>query len=111
MSTTIILITYDFRCFAGNPPTLPKLLELEIPEKIGSRYKRFGITLLNDITGTLMETIDKDCRGNPDDISMRIFTEWMKGREGSPVTWKRLIDSLRRSKLNNVAKKIEKELK
>ena len=41
-------------------PSLPKLLDFNIPEKVGSNCYNFGIFLLNDEDGCLLDVIEND---------------------------------------------------
>ena len=45
-------------------PSLPKLLELDILQKIGTNYNDLGTFLLKDETGCLVDVIEKDCLEN-----------------------------------------------
>ena len=61
-------------------PSLPKLLHLEIPEKVGASYYKFGVFLLNDETGSLLDaSLKSECRGKPDRITRKILQQWLEG--------------------------------
>ena len=90
-------------------PSLPKLLEFKVPEKVGSNYSIFGVILLNDEDGGLLDVIENDCHGNPERIILRILTIWIQGR-GKPVTWNALIETLRSCSLNEVADQIHAQI-
>lgn len=66
----------------------------------------FGIFLLNDVTGSQVISIKKECQGDPEDIIFRILEEWLSGR-GRPCTWQTLIKTLRDCEFNGLADKIE----
>ena len=87
-------------------PSLPKLLHLEIPEKVGANYYKFGVFLLNDETGSLLDAIEDECRGKPDRITRKILQQWLEGK-GLPLTWPTLIKTLRDLKLSTLADQIE----
>ena len=53
-----------------------------------------------------MYAIEDECRGKSERIILRILQEWMKGR-GLPVTWESLVQTLRDTKLPNLADQIE----
>ena len=86
-------------------PTLPELLELDIPQLVGTNYEKFGTLLLNDDTGIQVESIDAECRGNSEKINTKILREWLKGR-GSSVTWNAIVTVLRKCNLTHLADQI-----
>jgi hypothetical protein len=87
-------------------PTLPELLSLEIPLHVGVKYETFGIFLLKDKAGKRVDIIKKDCRGISEDITMEILKEWLNGK-GTEVSWKSLVKTLRKCKINFLADQIE----
>ena len=89
-------------------PSLPKLLDFNIPEKVGSNYYNFGIFLLNDEDGCLLDVIENDCLQKCERIIRKILSKWIQGR-GKPVTWSALIDVLRRCNLNELADHIREK--
>ena len=91
---------------SGDPPSMPELLRLQVPEKVGAKYYKFGILLLNDESGSRLETIESDCRGDSERIVLRILRDWKAG-QGLPVTWESLIQTLRDMKLFTLADQIE----
>ena len=92
----------------GGRPTLPELLQLNIPKGIGTKYNTFGVLLLNDETGSQMDSIADECRGKPERICHRILQEWLEGK-GLPVTWETLIQTLRDTGLPTLADHIHTE--
>ena len=44
----------DWSAAEREEPSLPKLLELDIPTKVGAGYREFGIFLLNDKTEAVL---------------------------------------------------------
>ena len=54
--------------------------------------------------------MEVECRGRPERITLKILQEWLEGK-GLPVTWNTLIETLRNTKLNELADKIESETK
>ena len=73
---------------------------------MGVSYKTFGIFLLDDKAGKRVDVIKEDCRGNPDKITMEVLKEWLNGK-GTEVSWKSLIKTLRKCKINSLADQIE----
>ena len=93
---------------AVDPPTMPELLTLQIHQRIGSKFYTFGLHLLNDTMGTLMEEIENDSHGVQSKMVIKIFQEWLKGR-GEPVTWQSLRLSLKKSGNRLLAKEVKKK--
>ena len=87
-------------------PSLPKLLTLKVPQKVGTSFMEFGILLLSDEDGTLIDALEDECRGRHDKIVRRILMEWVKGR-GRALTWKTLSDTLRECELTVLADNID----
>ena len=91
---------------ANSEPTLPQLMRLKIPEKVGGNYRNFGTLLLNDDAGCLVDVAEKSCHYQPDDIVASILRKWLQ--EGpTPVTWDNLIQVLRDCNLQTLAKCVE----
>ena len=90
-------------------PSLPKLLRLNLPDKVGASYRNFGIFLLKDETGSRIDAIEMECLGKPDRIIGKILQDWVVGK-GEPPIWGTLIKTLRDCKLTVLAEQIQKEL-
>ena len=88
-------------------PDLPELLRLKIPEGVGVEYFNFGIYLLDDKTGQQLGTFESDCHYQAEPIVKRILRSWLI-REPTPVTWKNLIQTLRKANLNTLADHVER---
>ena len=89
-------------------PTLPLLLnfpgkkeKINIPERIGTHQKTFGIILLKDENGAKIETIAKE-----KDMNLTILSRWLQGDGMQPPTWSTLIEALNNSNLGVLAKEI-----
>ena len=88
-------------------PTLPQLMRLQIPEKVGPHYRTFGTLLLQDDTGTQIECLERASNYlQPDNIVIDILKKWLQ-REPTPVTWDNLIKVLRDCNLNPLAKYVQ----
>ena len=83
---------------------------INIPLEIGVSYRQFGILLLEDDRGNLVDTIihDERCNGVLN-INLTILQKWLQGT-GKPPTWSSLIEVLRDIELNALAHDIEQEL-
>ena len=90
---------------SGERPTLPELLRLRVPQSVGDDYSTFGTFLLNDETGSRMNTIEDTYSGKPTRITRQILQEWMEGK-GLPLTWESLIQTLRDTGLSTLADEI-----
>ena len=88
-------------------PDLPELLRLKIPEGVGREYFNFGVYLLDDKTGQQLGTFESDCHYQAEPIVKNILRNWLT-REPTPVTWKNLIETLRKSNLNTLADHVER---
>ena len=93
-------------------PTLPLLLrfpgksgEINIVERIGTTYNKFGIFLLNDESGVKVESIAKE-ESKVVDMSLKILSKWLQGEGIQPPTWSTLIQVLRQSNLAVLADEI-----
>ena len=89
-------------------PSLPKLLELDILQKIGTNYNDLGTFLLKDETGCLVDVIEKDCLGKCHNITRKILQNWLLGK-GELPTWQTLVQTLRRCKLTVLADQIQQK--
>ena len=87
-------------------PSLPKLLLLDIPLKVGVKFFPFGVLLLNDDDGARVEVLEHDCNGKCERIVRKILVEWVKGR-GRALSWKMLSDTLRECSLSSLADDID----
>ena len=88
-------------------PDLPSLLRLRIPERVGLSYEKFGIILLDDRKGQLVQNIENTCKRQLDSIVINILRSWLT-REPTPVTWENLIQTLRMSNLHTLADNVER---
>ena len=71
-------------------------------ERIGRDYKRFGIELLEDADGDKMDEI-KENNSRAADMRMEIMRGWRRGKGKKPVTWRTLIEVLRKIELDELA--------
>ena len=92
---------------ANTKPTLPQLMRLKIPEKVGGNYRKFGTLLLDDDTGNLVEIAEKSCHYQPDDIVTSILHKWLQ-EEPTPMTWDNLTKVLRDCGLQTLADYVQR---
>ena len=95
-----LLVSFVFTCpnfkfILGELPSLPELLDLNLPEEVGTNHFVFGVLILDDKTGNRVDIIQNECFGKPEKVTCRILQEWVLGK-GVPVTWESLVDILRK---------------
>ena len=101
----------DRVCYiVSGPPTLPQLLRLKIPQRVGANYSTFGILLLNDTVGSRVDSLEELSNKKPEKIVLRILQEWLEGRGVEPVTWETLIKTLRDCDLSALADEVHQKL-
>lgn len=107
-------LSCGFSLFAGEWPTLLKLLNfpgkrgnINIPERIGTKYIHFGSLLLNDKTGAELCVIIAQCKDiKAEQITLEVLKLWVGGK-GRPLSWDTLIDVLIAIGLNPLACEIQ----
>ena len=104
-----ICLCLSLPAVSGDCPTLPELLELDIPQWVADQYDSFGTFLLNDETGTKMAIIKNDCRGQAKEITIAALRAWLQG-DGTGVSWESLIETLQKCKLPFRAEQIRMAL-
>ena len=84
---------------------------VNIIEEIGVKYRRFGVSILNDLNGHYVSSIEAELLKNAENINTRILEEWIGGREGAkPVEWKVLATTLHDIGLQAIAREIRTTL-
>ena len=99
----------------GTKPALQELLQftcndgrvVSIPVKIGTKYDKFGIFLLNDSDGSLVDIIAHNNSNDAEQINQKIILKWLNGGGKKPVTWATLVEVLRDIELSTLAGDIE----
>ena len=84
---------------------IPSLVELHsfpsrrgitnIPEQIGVNYTSFGIALLDDHSGAVVDGIAHKNLKNPKQINTELLQRWRNGEGRKPVNWRALAACLR----------------
>ena len=75
--------------------------------EIQNDYVKFGIQLLQDDNGNIVEGIERMKRGDPGDITIEIFRQWLQGKGRKPITWQTLVECLQNTKLHVAANYIK----
>ena len=91
---------------SGAHPTLPELLELNIPFHVADNYELFGTFLLQDDTGHKVDIIEHNRRGDAEGITTAILKKWLQGG-GMSVTWESLIEALKKCKASYLANQLD----
>ena len=94
-------------------PTLPQLSRFSVEGKnvniiamIGTNYYDFGVNLLQDDTGAIMNAIVEQCREDPIKINRQVLCKWLEGGGKQPVSWATLATELYECGLTELAKDI-----
>ena len=87
-----------FQCSDGS--------QINILEKVGVKYFDFGLFLLNDDSGTQVNIIKENNKGDIISIVREIVQKWIAGN-GRPVSWVTLISVLKDIQLRCLAEDIE----
>ncbi|KAL5505200.1 hypothetical protein EMCRGX_G006599 [Ephydatia muelleri] len=79
--------------------TMPQLLsfsgeKLNISVLAGAKYAKFGIFVMEDKTGAIVEALVVEHVKNAERITMAILQRWLQGRGLKPVTWSTLVTVL-----------------
>ena len=83
---------------------------INIPQEISTHYRTFGIHLLNDHTGAIVDGIVHKYREDSLQINIEILQRWIRGEGGKPVSWETLTDCLRDTGLSELADDIRQAL-
>ena len=102
----------------ADKPTLPTLLKfplncssphcINIASRIGKEYWKFGVLLLEDDTGNIVDTITRDYwQDGIEMIALKILQKWINGMGQKPVSWDTLVQILHDVQLSEVAQEIQ----
>ena len=92
---------------ANAKPTLPQLMRLNIPERVGVACEKFGFFLLDDKNGDQVSIIKEDSKHQMETIVTGILRKWIR-EVPTPVTWDNLIAVLRDIKLSTLADDVKR---
>ena len=81
--------------------------KIDISERIGTNYKRFGILLLEDTNGVKVNAIEKKHHEEANEINLEILQKWAEGNGKKPVTLRTLVDVLCKIGLTTLADEIK----
>ena len=79
---------------SGKELTLPLLLEMDLPSRVGDCFNEFGTLLLCDKYGNKMSNISEDCQGRPVRMTTEVLKEWLRGKVVE-VSWESFISTLK----------------
>ena len=81
---------------------------INIAARIGDKYWKFGIFLLDDKHGDVVDAIVHSMhQQDTEQINVKILQKWLNGMGQQPVTWETLVQVLKDIQLNELAKEIE----
>ena len=73
--------------------------KMNIAEQIGVNYFKFGIFLLEDSNGVIVQALEKQLHFNAEQINITILQRWLEGKGVKPVTWSTLVTVLQSIKI------------
>ena len=95
---TVSVSCSDTPLFYTDAPSLVEFIsfpkgksKINLAVEIGAHYHDFGVLLLNDKSGNLISSIEREQRINASCINVEIFKKWLQGTGRQPVTWKTLV--------------------
>ena len=74
-------------------PTKDKSVNVAV--EVGRRYSNFGMVLLNDAKGVVVDALEHERHWNAESINMEILKRWLQGMGAKPVIWSTLVRVLR----------------
>ena len=74
-------------------------IKVNIAEQIGVNYFKFGIFLLEDSNGVIVQALEKQLHFNAEQINIAILQRWLEGKGVKPVTWSTLVTVLQSIKI------------
>ena len=108
LTTTMLFVAI------GEHPSLIELVRFQgrkrrinIPQEISTKYRQFGILLLEDTNGARVRNMEHKHQRDAEQINTEILEEWVNGRGRQPVSWEILTEVLRDVKLGQLASDIE----
>ena len=108
LTTTMLFVAI------GEHPSLIELVRfrgrerrINIPQEISTKYRQFGILLLEDTNGARVRNMEHKHQRDAEQINTEILEEWVNGRGRQPVSWEILTEVLRDVKLGQLASDIE----
>ena len=79
---------HELLCFSAE--------KLNIAIQVGAKYSTFGIFLLEDKNGAIIEALEFEHFGNAEKINTAILYKWLNGRGVRPATWSTLVSVLQK---------------
>ena len=98
--------------YSPDSPSMPELLSFSakkwnIAVEVGTKYLQFGIFLLDDKNGTIVDALEREHHWNAERINMAILQKWLQGNGIKPVMWSTLVTVLQTINMNVLANDIE----
>lgn len=83
---------------------------IDIAERIGTSYHKFGSLLLDDSEGNLVQIIYQDNMKEIVATNVAILKKWLAGSGKRPVTWRTLVEVMEATKEKELARQIKEAL-
>ena len=80
---------------------------INFPREIGTSFTQFGIHLLQDHHGSVVEAIITEHDKNTLKINTEILMEWIRGKGKKPASWRTLRRVLQKIELTVLADEID----
>ena len=112
MQTVLYTMFFHSMPLPPDAPSMPELFsfsakKLNIAVEVGTKYLQFGIFLLDDKNGAVVDALEKEHHWTAEQINMAVIQKWLQGNGAKPVTWSTLVTVLQRIKMNELANDIE----
>ena len=69
--------------------------KLNMAVQVGAKYDKFGVFLLEDTNGAIVEALEVEHMKNAERINMAILKKWLQGKGVKSVTWSTLVSVLK----------------
>jgi hypothetical protein len=92
-------------------PTLDEFMNfgpnhVDISERIGDKYYKFGVSLLEDTDGSKMGTLEVQLKHNAEFINIKVLKRWIRGEGREPRSWATLAAVLDECNLTALSEEI-----
>ena len=69
--------------------------KIKIMTRLAPHWRKLGLLMDFDDTGTQLDIIYMKYRGDPEECCEAMFQHWLKGNGVTPCSWRTLIENLR----------------
>ena len=78
---------------------MSSLEKINTAATIGSKYMKFGTSLLEDTNGDIMLALERDCKEDAEQINTAVLQMWLEGKGMRPTAWSTLVTVLQNIEL------------